>query len=541
MIQTNPIPTKQSSQILFVSLCWTVALILPLECPAIQQTESNPRPNIILFLVDDLGWQDTSVVFCNSENEKTGFQIHFQTPHVQRLADRGVRFAQAYAHSVCSPTRTSILSGQHPTRHRVTNWTLYPDKDQSGKTERLGPPSVWNVQGQQPNDQLLPQQLKRAGYRTIHCGKAHWGAIGTPGSDPVNLGFDVNIAGHSAGAPGSYAGEQNFGNHEDGTHKLPWGVPGLEKYHGTKTHLTDALATEACLAIDQAVSDQQPFFLYMAPYAVHTPIQAHPRFIDNYLGKNYSGTQIGIPEVEARYASMVEGYDAALGQILNVLTNRNVADKTIILFTSDNGGLSAHTRSTTWQGTGKDTHCWPLKAGKGSAYEGGTRVPMIVSWATTDSGSSLQKTLPFSAGSLSQAKVVCEDIYPTICRWAGIQQNAGSSNELDGIDITKFATDPTATNDRDLLFHYPHVWGPSGEGYQPHSSLRHNDWKIIYFYDSKRWELYNLSTDLSENNDLAVSHPNRLGSMKQLLIQHLTQMQAQYPTDLESGKEEGPN
>ncbi len=503
-----------------------------------QSPANNDRPNIVVFLVDDLGWQDTSVAF---SSEETGFQKHFRTPHVQRLANRGVRFVNAYAHCVCSPTRTSIITGQNPTRHHVTNWTLYPDKDQSGKTTRLAAPANWNVKGIQPAASHLPSLLTSAGYRTIHCGKAHWGAIGTAGSDPENLGFAVNIAGHSAGAPGSYQGSDNFGNHPDGAQKLPWGVPGLEKYHGTETHLSDALAIEASAAIEAAVNDRQNFFLYMAPYAVHTPIQSHPKFIENYQDKNYDGTEIKIPKAEADYASMVEGYDDALGQILATITRLNVADKTIILFTSDNGGLSVHGRGMTFRGTGKNTHCWPLREGKGSAYEGGTRVPMIVSWATTDSGSSLQKQIPIQSGSVSQAHVVSEDIFPTVCRWAGVTLADELAKNMDGQDLTDFATNPAAVNSsRPLLFHYPHVWGPQGDGYQPHSSLRIGEWKVIYFYDQQQWELYNLENDIGETTDLATRNPERLQQMASALIEQLNSHDAQYPTLIESGKPATP-
>ena len=182
------------------------------------------------------------------------------------------------------------MTGQNATRHRVTNWTLFADRDQSGRTNRLLPPRNWRKAGLQPDQLTLPMVLRTGGYRTIHCGKAHWGAYGTPGADPRNLGFDVNIAGHPAGAPGSYQGQENFGNNPDGSHKEPWGVPGLEKYHGTDTHLTDALAIEACSAIKESVDAGQPFFLYMAPYAVHTPIQEHPRFVEHYRGNKYPGT-----------------------------------------------------------------------------------------------------------------------------------------------------------------------------------------------------------------------------------------------------------
>jgi arylsulfatase A-like enzyme len=321
-------------------------------------------------------------------------------------------------------------------------------------------------------------------------------------------------------------------------------VPGLQKYFGTNTHLCDALASEAVAAIDGAVAEQQPFFLYMAPYAVHTPIQPHPRFIENYRGKKYPGTDIDIPENEARYASMVEGFDAALGTIIDRITELNIADRTIILFTSDNGGLSVHTRDTTPYGTGADTHNRPLREGKGSAYDGGTRVPMIISWATPDSGSSLQKQVPLRGGSVCDAPVISEDLMPTICRWAGVdpvpndeQESPPEKNHsLDGIDLTPALTSAHVNAERPLLFHYPHVWGPSGHGYQPHSSLIDGEWKIVYFYDSESWELYDLAADVGETRDLASQQTVRRNEMAQALIRELVAREAQYPTLRETGQ-----
>ncbi len=540
---------------------WLLALNFALFAMASgAQGDNRPteqsRPNIILFLVDDLGWQDTSVPFWK---ERTAFQHHFRTPHVQRLAQQGIRFTAAYSCAVCSPTRTSILTGQNAARHGVTNWTLWADRDQSGRTNRLGPPPQWRKQGWQPDAVTLPKVLKTAGYATIHCGKAPWGARETAGSDPRNLGFDVNIAGHAAGAPGSYLARENFGNRPDGSPKPPWGVPGLEKYHGTDMHLTDVLAIEACVAIRKAVADDQPFFLYMAPYAVHTPIQPQPRFIDNYRGRKYPGTDIDIPNVESDYASMVEGYDAALGKILNQIDELGVADETLIVFTSDNGGLSAHARSTTPRGTGRDTHCWPLREGKGSAYEGGTRVPLVVSWARPDPDSPAQAFLKIESGSASEVPVICEDYFPSICRWANIdvtpflasgpnasQRNiaAEASNNLselfgahviDGEDITPYVLGNPRNRRRPLIFHYPHVWGPRGAGYQPHSAMRWGDAKIVHFYHSNRFELYDLQQDIGETDDRSFRDPQLLKLLSEMMASELKRLGHQRPVRLHPG------
>lgn len=499
--------------------------------------DEEPGPNIIVFLVDDLGWQDTSVVF---DDQASMFQQHFRTPNLERLAERGIRFSRGYAHCVCSPTRTSIMTGQHPARHRVTNWTLHRDRDSSGTTERLAAPRDWRMQGIQPDTPTLAGHLQASGYRTIHAGKAHWGAIGTPGSDPCSLGFDVNIAGHSAGAPGSYQSADQFDKPGNRGPRSVWAVPGLEKYHDQEIHLTDALAREAVSAIDDAVAADQPFFLYFAPYAVHTPLQPHPRFIDHYRGQTYPGTGREIPENEAVYASMVEGFDDALGQLLDALRDRNVADRTLIVFTSDNGGLSAHTRQMTPYETGRDTHNHPLREGKGSAYEGGIRVPLVVAWATPDAGSRIQQRIPVARGIRTATPVVPEDLMPTICHWAGVPlseaESAGDRPPRDGRDFTPWLTGAQPDAERALLFHYPHVWGPAGAGYQPHSSLQYGGWKAIWFYDTRTWELYCLSGDPGEQDNLANRRPDRLAELAERLIQELDDRQAQYPVLRETGE-----
>ncbi|UCF38126.1 MAG: sulfatase [Acidobacteriota bacterium] len=508
-------------------------------CDEAPERSSAKRPNIILFLVDDMGWQDTSVAF---HEETTPLNQHFRTPAMERLASNGVRFTQAYAAAVCSPTRTAIMTGQNPVRHQVTNWTLFPDRDQSGETERLRAPDGWRKEGLQPGQVTLPQLLGEAGYRTIHCGKAHWGAHGTEGSDPTKLGFDINIAGHAAGAPGHYHGEENYGNETAGSYTLPWGVPGLESYHGTETHLTDALTIEALAAIEQAVLDQRPFYLYMAHYAVHTPLQEHRPYVDHYRGQIYPGTEIPIPEVEAIYASMVAGMDASLAQILARLEELGVAEDTLVLFASDNGGLSAHARGTTPMGTGKETHNGPLKAGKGSAYEGGTRIPLIVSWARLEPGNDLQNRISIKPGSRQALPVISEDYFPTLCAWAGVEIPESYWSELDGLDFSgslAVAGDPGM--DRTLLFHYPHVWGPAGLGYEPHSAIRKGVWKAVYFYEPERWELYNLADDIGESDDLAARRPDKLGELAEAMRSEFERLGAQFPVNKETGAAELPD
>jgi arylsulfatase A-like enzyme len=289
-----------------------VLSIVLVSCES-EELQETP-PNIVLFLVDDMGWQDTSVPFWT---QSTPFNTRYETPSMERLARDGMKFTQAYATPVCSPTRISLMTGMNAARHRVTNWTL--EKDSIKRMEKNHPDLIfpyWNVNGMSPvaGDSLavhampLPQALHDRGYFTIHAGKAHLGAIGTPGEEPLNLGFDVNIAGHAAGAPESYLGTENFGNGKEG--KEVWAVPGLEAYHGKDIHLTEAITLEALKAIDSVATTQQPFFLYMSHYAVHTPIMPDDRFMQKYLEK-------GLDSIEAKYASMVEGMDKSLGDIMD--------------------------------------------------------------------------------------------------------------------------------------------------------------------------------------------------------------------------------
>jgi len=495
----------------------------------------TPRPNIILFLVDDMGWQDTSLQFWN---KPTPFNKHFRTLNMERLARQGIRFTSAYAHAVCSPTRTSIMTGQNPVRHHVTNWTLHQGRDQSGGWGRVGSPREWRTGGVQPADVTLPRLLQQAGYFTIHCGKAHWGANGTPGSDPCALGFDVNIAGHAAGGPGSYQGLDNFGNKEKGGRTLPWGVPGLEEYHGKDIHLTDVLTHEAGRAVERAVAADKPFYLYMAHYAVHAPIQPHKKYMPNYEGRGYADTEIDIPPAEEKYASMIEGMDASLGALLDHVERLGEAENTLVIFTSDNGGLSVHARGKTPRGTDADTHNWPLKAGKGSAYEGGTRVPFIASWAAPRAGHPLQERLPLEAGAASAQPVISEDLFPTILSIAGAGDNVPPDHPLDGRDISPYLLQADSDPGRPLYFHYPHVWGPRGPGYEPHSAMRLGDWKVIYFYNPRRWELCNVAGDIGELNDLAGAHPERLQRLAGRMKRDFMAMGAQWPIERETGEDE---
>lgn len=482
---------------------------------------STDRPNLVFFLVDDLGWQDTSVPF---HTGRTRFNDFYRTPNMERLAQNGVRLTQAYACSVCTPSRVSWLTGQNAARHRVTYWTL---RGETGNTsETLAPPD-WKREGFQPGDApTLPALLRDAGYRTIHVGKAHWGGVGTPGAEPLNLGFDVNVAGHGAGAPGSFQGRDRYGEGQPGREQ--WVVPGLDGYKGTDTHLTDALTLEAAREMERAVREfRRPFLLHLSHYAVHTPIQPHRPFHTNYAGRPVAASEIN-------YASMVEGMDASLGAVLDKLAELDVATRTLVVFYSDNGGLSDTARGTNILGTGVDTHNQPLREGKGSAYEGGLRVPALVAWAKPDPAEPLQQRFRVPAGVRCERLVLIEDWFPTLLEWAQVPLPKGAA--VDGESLAgDLALPELAIRRQPLLWHFPNVrkLQPPGtrNGYRPHSAIRDGDWKAIYFYDEERWELFDLANDLGEARDLANVERDRLAVLANRLRSRLVSLDVPWPVD----------
>ena len=343
-----------------------------------KQTQS--RPNIIVFMVDDMGWMDTSLPFGESVmplNKK------YHTPNMERLAKEGMKFTNSYAQPVCTPTRVSMLTGMNSAQTKITNWTSPAKNSPTDAADSQFKSSDWNYNGLSPLAGIphtihatpFPQLLKDSGYFTVHIGKAHWGSAGTPGANPMNLGFIVNIAGHSAGHPQSYLSEDFYGNRAG---KGSWqSVPDLEEYYDTGTFLTDALTKEAIKTIDKPINDKQPFYLNMAHYAIHDPIMADPRYHQKYV-------EAGLDAIEAKYASLIEGMDTSLGEIMDYLVAKKVDKNTIIIFMSDNGAMEDWDSKKEYNGVhpsndrlGDNT---PLRDWKTSNYEGAIRVPCAVYW-----------------------------------------------------------------------------------------------------------------------------------------------------------------
>jgi arylsulfatase A-like enzyme len=456
-------------------------------------------------MADDLAWQDTSIGFGLAPASKP----KWRTPHLQALADEGAQYAQAYASApVCTPTRVSLITGQSVARHGVTYWTLNGDTSAAHPTLKA---PAWRVQGRQPSDgPTLPRLLAEGGYRTIHAGKAHWGAIGTPGADPISHGFQVNIAGHAAGAPGSFLGVHNFtqrGRTGQGG-ASHWDVPGLEKWHGKDVFLTEALAAEA---IDALRADRRkPFFLHFAPYAVHTPIMANSRLLGAYEGWN---------QQEAAYGTMIESLDNAVGAIREELRRQGRLDNTLFVFTSDNGGLSAHSR-----GGEKHRHNLPAHSGKGSWFEGGVRAPLVVSWPGR------------VRRSLRQDAVWTPDLTPTLLQAAGLERSIAQLGAIDGRTLPGLGLESMGQIDREMVWHQPHFWGVEGPGIGPYSAIRRGPWKLVAPHDAPAPMLYNLNWDIGEERDLAPRYPALVRELSQALGRELREAGASMSIRKETGQ-----
>ena len=496
------------------SLLACICCLLPFAAAVAEP----PRPNIVVFLVDDMGVMDTSLPFltdANGQPKRYPLNNYYRTPNMERLAEQGIRFNNFCAMSVCSPTRNSIMSGQNAARHRATNW-INPDKDNRGP---LGPPD-WNWHGLKKTDVTLPGLLREAGYRTIHVGKAHFGPRAFDGAEPLNLGFDINVAGCSIGAPSSYYGEKNYGH---GGKRAGNAVPHLEKYHGTETFLTEALTREANAHVTAAVEAKTPFYLYMAHYAVHAPFNSDPRFADHYKDS-------GKPENAQAFATLIEGMDKSLGDIMDHLDELGVAENTLILFLGDNGSDAplGHQHAVACAA--------PLRGKKGAHYEGGMRVPFIAAWAKPVAGNSVQKRLPIAIGAIQGQQAAVTDLFPTLLALTETPIPAG--HVVDGKDLTTLLTGkPDPSREEIFLMHYPH--SPHRSNY--FTTYRHGDWKVIYHYfpseesENSHYQLYNLANDPFESTNLAESQPEQLRKLMGELIASLKQHQAVYPISKADG------
>ena len=519
------------------------------------------KPNIVFFIVDDMGWVDSSVAYGEQVYPNN---MRYNTPNMQRLASQGVMLTNAYACPVSTPTRTSLITGVNAAHSRITNWTSTvrdtpsdatggavamaqtgANGDIGGSLER----PEWNINGMSPVEGVentlyatpLPKLLRDAGYYTIHVGKAHWASAGTPGASPYNMGYNVNVSGNVAGMPRSYLSEENYGNTAEKWNMLA--VQNMTEYYGTGVHLTEALTREALKTLDFPIAQDIPFYLYFAHYATHTPIQRDPRFVQKYL-------DAGMDEGQARYASMVEGVDKSLGDLLDFLEAKGVAEETIIIFMTDNGG-NAENRA---KGGVRFMHNLPLRNGKGSVYEGGIRVPLMVKWSG--------KVAP---NTRVNTPVICEDLFPTILGMAGVK-NYDVVQTVDGKSLVNLVTkgsklaakaakrgeiaDQRAANafvvpeevsgidpERALIFHYPHQWKPYDlVDIDYLSAVRKGDWKLLYRMRTGALELYNLKSDIGEQNNVAAEHPEKVKELAAAISTKLREWNSPMPKLKADGK-----
>lgn len=499
------------------ALAWVLTILLVPN--VFGQDQKKLKPNIVVFLVDDMGWQDTSVPFWK---QVTAFNKRYHTPNMERLAREGMKFTNAYANPVCTPTRVSLLTGVNAAHHRVTHWTSPNQNTNTDFADSTLNFVDWNINGFSPEPNVprtfygtpLPAILRDNGYYTVHSGKAHFGSKGTPGADPINVGFQVNIGGNEIGHPASYLGEKNYDKPVNGKPNRN-AVPGLEAYHGTETFLSDAITIEALKALEKPVSEKKPFFLYLAHYAVHVPLDPDKRFLDKYL-------KTGLDSAEAKYASLIEGMDKSLGDLLQYLDDKKLADNTLIIFMSDNGGLSTKPQ----RGGDAWTHNLPLKAGKGSVYEGGIREPMLVRWPGV-----------VKPQTTADQYVIIEDFFPTILEIAGVK-SPKLIQKTDGKSFMPVLKNPALKDDqRKLVWHHPNRW-IAAEGPNIHfaSAFRKGDWKLIYNFREEKLELYNLKNDIGEQHDLSVSNPQKTKELAALLTKQLRQWDAQMPVFKKTGK-----
>ncbi|WP_316817581.1 sulfatase [Pedobacter nyackensis] len=502
----------------FFMLIRTLLIALAIGCVQNTQAQVTTKPNIIVFLVDDMGWQDTSLPFWS---KTTPLNRRYHTPNMERMAREGMKFTNAYAAPVCTPSRSAMLSGLNPAHSGITNWTNPEKNKNTDAVDSQFLPANWNINGMSPVAGIektvhatpFPQLLKDAGYFTIHVGKAHWGPAGTPGANPYNMGFMVNVAGHAAGHPQSYLPKENYGNMPGKTTSRA--VPDMEEYFGTDVFLTEGLTKEALKTLEAPIKSKQPFFLNMSHYAVHTPIQGDERFLKKYL-------DAGLDKTDAAYSSLVEGMDKSLGDILDFVKKKGIEKNTLIIFMSDNGGLSLASE----RGGEEHTQNLPLKAGKGSVYEGGIREPMLVKYPAL-----------VKPGTVANQYLIIEDYFPTILELAGIK-NYKTVQKIDGKSFVPILKNPSFKDDsRVLVWHYPNKWNNAKEiGINYFSALRMGDWKLVYNQRNGKRELYNLKNDISETQDLSLQNAGKTNELTDLLGKKLKGWNAPMPINKSDNK-----
>ena len=451
-------------------------------------TTDEKKPNFVFILVDDLGWRD--VGFTGSR--------YYETPQIDRLAREGMVFTNAYANAPnCAPTRACLLSGQYTPRHGI--YTVGTSERGQSKHRKLIPTP--NTTTLAPGIRTLAEALHTAGYANAHVGKWHLGS--DPDSGPRAQGFDRNIAGNRAGAPKSYFSPYKNPDLDDG----PEGE-----------YLTDRLTDEALGFMEE--HRDRPFFLYMSHYAVHTPIQAQEAILQKYKQKPPDNGQNN-----PAYAAMVESTDRSVGRIVEKLDALGIAENTVVVFFSDNGGHGGVTSNA------------PLRGAKGMLYEGGIREPAIVRWPGR-----------IRPGSTCDVPVIGLDFYPTLLEMAGVRREPGQV--LDGESLVPLLTGKGTLHRDTLFWHFPAYLesfrsrgkaAASKDGRirevdlwrtTPAGAVRQGDFKLIEFFEDGRLELYNLREDISERDDLAQALPEKVRALHALLLDWRREVNAPVPVEL---------
>lgn len=431
---------------------------------AFGQTLNSSKPNIVVFFIDDMGRQDLS----------TYGSDFYKTPAIDKLAD-GVKFTNAYAAcTVCSPTRAALMTGKYPARLHVTDWI----RGKNMPWAKLAVPD-WTMY-LDLKEKTIAESLKEVGYKTWHVGKWHLGD--EEKYWPQNQGFDVNIAGNFKGAP--------IKNNKSNGYFSPYGLEMIED-GPTGEYLTDRLTNEAVNLIKNRPKDQ-PFFLNLAHYAVHTPIQGKEEKIEKYKALLKSAD----PQKNPEYAAMIESVDESIAKVMRTLEEEKLLENTFIVFATDNGALAPVSTSK------------PFKEGKGWAYEGGIRTPLLIYWK----------------GKIESKKVIDEpaitmDIYSTIMSLAGAKE----PENVDGKSLLPVITENKPYY-RPLFWHYPHYHLD-----KPHGSVRYGDWKLIQYFEDMHYELYNLKTDIGETKNLSKEQPEKVKELGMLMINWRKEVNAQMP------------
>jgi len=455
-------------------------------CFSVASAVAADRPNVVIFLADDLGYMDIG-----ANNPRT----FYPTPNLDRLAREGMRFTDGYAAcNVCSPTRAALMTGKYPARVNITDW-LPGRGDQPN--QKLKVPKL--AKGLALEEFTLAEALRAGGYRTAIVGKWH---LGDAAFRPELQGFDVNIAGYEKGHPPSYFSPYNIPILKDGP-------PG--------EYLTDRLTDEALRFVEETAAQKRSFFLYFPHYAVHTPLQAKTNRVAEFKQRAAALTNAGPEFIEdlgrrvrqvqnhPTYAAMMESLDENVGRVLAKLKALGLETNTLVIFTSDNGGLS------TSEGT--PTSNVPFRTGKGWPHEGGVRVPLLVKWPGV-----------IRPGSTNATPVISTDFYPTLLQAAGLPSRP--QQHLDGVSLVPVLQGGVLP-ERPLFWHYPHY---SNQGGTPHGAMREGEWKLIEWYEDPRVELFNLRNDPGEHNDLAKQFSERAQAMRTRLESWRKQVNAALPT-----------